>query len=193
MAVIHDLLAALDPGEIARRVSLPHDEARMLYPLRTTTVGTFDEFTGVLAEYVSYHFTRCVSHGGSLSRAEAAGRAKDILNQQYRRRGGDVTTAFTDARDGTNGGLRSVLDQLCEVMKAEAVERYITDVFDRYVAPSDWDGKVELIRQFIRCCGPYLSSSIRADQPERYAANYRELIRAYCDGLRDASSVFRRL
>ena len=46
---------------------------------------------------------------------------------------------------------------------------------------------------FIRECGANLSSSIRSDQPERYAQNYQDLIRTYINGLRETSSMFRRL
>ena len=69
--------------------------------------------------------------------SEAAGRAKEILEQEYRRRGGDLVTAF-HVHDGTNGGLRVVLDTIAEGLKAESVERYIRDAFDRHVAPKSF-------------------------------------------------------
>jgi len=193
MALIDSVLAALDERQIARHVGLAHDEARMQYPLRRNTVDSFEEFTSVVANYTSYHYARCVSFGGSLPPAEAAGRAKEILEREYRRRDGDIVTAFNDACDGTNGGLRAALDTIAEALKAESVERYIRDVFDRHVAPNSWETKVEIIRQFIRQCGAYLASSIRADQPERYAHDYNELIRSYVRALQQTSSIFRRL
>jgi len=193
MALIDDLLAELDEREIARRVGLPHDEARVRYPLRRNTVGSFDEFSDTISDYYNHHFTRCVSGGGRLSHSEAAGRAKEILDREYRRRQGDIVAAFNDARDGTNGGLRVVLDAIAEALKAESVERYVRDAFDRHVAPNAWEDKVEVIRQFILQCGANLASSIRADQPERYAQNYQELIRSYVTALQRTSSVFRRL
>jgi hypothetical protein len=193
MALIDSMLAALDERQIARQVGLRHDEARMRYPLRHNTVGTFEEFSNVIADYTSYHYAQCISYGGTLAPAEAAGRAKEILDRAYRRRGGDIVTAFNDACDGTNGGLRVVLDTIAEALKTESVERYIRDVFDRHVAPNSWGTKVELIRQFTQHCGPHLASSIRADQPERYAQNYNELIRSYVGALQRTSSIFRRL
>ena len=102
-------------------------------------------------------------------------------------------SAFNDAHDGTNGGLRVILDIIADGLKAESVERYVRDVFDRHVAPNSWEDKVTIIREFLARCGPDLSSSIRRDEPERYAQNYRELIDAYVQGLRQTSSLFRRL
>jgi len=193
MALIDSMLAALDEREIARQVGLRHDEARMQYPLHRNTVDSFDEFTNVISDYYNHHFTASVSNGGALPRSEAAGRAKEILDREYRRREGDIVSAFNDACDGTNGGLRVVLDTIAEALKAESVERYIRDVFDRHVAPNSWETKVEIIRQFIPQCGAYLASSIRADQPERYAQNYHELIRSYVRALQRTSSIFRHL
>jgi hypothetical protein len=193
MAAIDNLLVTLDERQIAQRISLRHDEARIRYQLQSNTAANFDEFSDILADYYNHHFTNCVSNGGSLPRSEAAGRAKEILDREYRRRDGDIVTAFNDAHDGTNGGLRVVLDMLAEATKKEAVERYIREMFDRHVTPNAWEQKVDIIRQFIARCGANLASSIRADQPERYAQNYRDLIRSYVESLQSTSAIFRRL
>lgn len=193
MSAMEDILRALDERTMARAVAIPHDEARMRYPLRSNTVGSFEEFSAVIGEYYNYHFSQCVSRGGTMSRAEAQGRAKEALEREYRRRRGDIVTAFNDAHDGTNGGMRAVLDVIAENLKTDSVERYIREVFDRHVTPNSWEQKVEIIRQFIAQCGVNLSTSIQTNQPERYAQNYVELIRAYVMGLQQTSSVFRRL
>lgn len=194
MPMIHSLLAALDEREIARRVTMEHDEARMQYRLSSNTVRNFREFSAVITDYYNYHHTTCLSRGGRLSNTDAYGEVKDLLEREYRRRGnGDIVSAFNDAHDGTNGGLRVVLDTIADSLKAEAVERYMTAVFDRHVAPNSWDQKVEIIRQFIGCCGHLLAKSIVSSQPERYAHDYSELIKSYVEGLRRTSSIFRRL
>jgi hypothetical protein len=191
--MINNLLAELDERTIAQRIGIPHDEARMRHSLSSNTVGSFDEFNWIIAKYYSTHFTVCVSHGGSLSVSEAASRAKELVEREYRRRGGDIVAAYNDAHNGTNGGMRAVLDVIAEGLKAESVERYIRDAFDRHVAPNSWEQKVEIIRQFIAQCGVHLSSSIRTNQPERYASDYRELIQSYVTALQRTSSIFRRL
>lgn len=190
---IASLLDALDERTIARRVGIPHDETRMRYALRQNTVRDFDEFSQVIGDYYAYHYAQCVSVGGRLSPSEAAGRAKELLEQEYRRRNGDIVTAFNDAHDGTNGGLRAVLDIVAERLKTETVERYVRDAFDRHVAPNAWDQKVQIIREFIAQCGAHLASSIQAHQPERYARDYTQLIRSYVDQLRGTSAIFRRM
>lgn len=192
MGSLGSLLSELDEMAVARNVGIPHDEARMNYALRRNTVGSFDEFTDIVADYYNHHVSRCVVRGGNLSRTEAAGRAKEILESEYRRQGGNTITAYNDAHDGTNGGLRVVLDRIAEKLKAESVERYVREAFDRHIAPNSWEQKVDIMRQFLSRFGTQLSSSIRIDQPERYAQNYEELIRAYVESLRRTSTVFRR-
>ena len=193
MASIKNLLAELEERTIAQKVGIPHDEARMRYQLRSNTVSDFDEFSEIIGDYYQQHHSSCVAKGGSLSPSDARSKAKEIVEQEYRRKQGDIVTAYNNAHDGTNGGLRAILDIIAERLKAESVERYIRDVFDRHVAPNSWEDKVEIIRQFIVQCGVNLSSSIQTDQAERYAQNYEDLIRSYVQALERTSSVFRRL
>lgn len=193
MATINSLMGYLDERAIARNVAISHDEKRMQYHLSSNTVADWNQFSDIITDYYNYHYTGCVTRGGRLSSGEASGRAKELLEKEYRKKNGDIVSAFNDAHDGTNGGLRSVLDIICEAIKAESVERYVRDIFDRHVAPNSWDQKVDIIRQFIAYAGPYLSSSIVASQPERYARDWSELIKSYVEGLRQTSSMFRRL
>ena len=192
MGNINALLDALDERTIAKKIGIANDEARMKYQLRSNTVGSFDEFSSIIADYYNYHFTKCVSGGGLLSSAEAGGRAKEIIEHEYRRRGGDIVSACNNAQEGTNGGMRAVLDIIAEGIKTESVERYVRDMFDRHIAPNSWDDKVDIIRQFMSHCGGQLSSSVRSAQPEAYASNYEGLIRSYVTALQQTSSMFRR-
>jgi len=193
VGTINSLLSALDERVIAQRVATKHDEARMQFHLPSNTVTDFEEFKNIIARYYNYHFTRCVTNGGALTLGDAYGESEELLEREYRRRSGDIVSAFNDAHDGTNGGLRAILDIICEAIKTKSVELYIKNVFASQVDPSDWHTKVSIIGQFIAYCSPYLSSSIVANEPERYAQNYSELIRSYTEGLRQTSSMFRRL
>ena len=192
MSTIGSILQALNERSIARSIGIGHDEARMTYPLRSNTVASFDEFSAVIGDYYNHHFSKCFG-AGTLPRMEAQARAKEILEQQYRRRNGDIVSAFNDGHDGTNGGMRGILDLVADAIKTEAVERYVREVFDVHVAPNSWEQKVALIRDFIQRCGVDLSASIQTDQPERYAHDYRNLVREYVKGLQGTSAVFRRL
>jgi hypothetical protein len=152
MSRIQNLLNALDERAIAQRVAKAHDEARLRYTMDTNTVSDFYELEEASARYLEYHFTTCISPGRSLSRPEARSRAKDILTREYQRKGGDIVTAYNDAHDGTNGGLRGIFDIICTAMKNEAIELYIRDQFDRHLLHCDIEEKVKIIRQIIAHC-----------------------------------------
>ena len=193
MGSLSTILEQLDERYIAKNIGIPHDGARGSYRLATNTVSDIDSFRKIIGDYYNYHFTTCVSHGGSLSATEAQGRAKEIIESNYRNHGSDFVGAFNDAHDGTNNGLRAILDKIAEQLKTEAIERHIRKVFDDEVKPNSWEDKVDIIKQFINRCGQDISQHIDTSKPERYASNWTELLRAYVDSLKRTSSMFRRL
>ena len=193
MDLLHNLISSIDEQALTRKIGIPHDEVRMRYSLKRNTVDSYQEFTSIIADYYNYHMSQCVIHGGSLSRTEASGRAKEILEQEYKREGGDLNTAYNDAHDGTNGGLRVIIDKIANKIKELAIDRYMRETFDFFVEPISWEQKVEIMRQFIARYGEQFSSSINPNQPERYAQSYHDLIMAYIDSLRRTSSIFRRI
>ena len=194
MSKISALLAELSEQTIAQRIAIPHDEARMQFGLRSNTVRTFDEFSRICRDYYNYHFTRCVTRGGSLSPSEAWHLAKRMIERgapERERR--DIVAAFKDARDGTNGGLRHTLDLIADGLKNQSIQGYVTDVFDRHVTPDSWREKVETVRDFIAHCGVDLSPFVETDQPERYAQDFRPIVSAFVAGLQETAGVLRRL
>jgi hypothetical protein len=192
MSSIDSLCADLDEVSIAGNAGNAHDDARAAYSLNKNTVSNFEEFNGRIADYYSYHIGQCVVQGGRIAPYEAAGRASEILEREYKRQGGNPQSAFRDANDGTNGGMRIILDTIAEYLKAESVEHYIQHAFNRHVDPTSWVEKVEIIRQFIDRYQHILGPSIDPAHPERYAQNYNELIRAFMDALKKSSKIFRK-
>jgi len=193
MAAIDNLMAELDERRLARLIGAPHDNARVRYTLRKNTVDSFDKYAEVLGNYYNHHFSTCVSPGGTLTRAEAVGRAKGIIEREYRRRNGDIVSAYNDAESGTNGGMRSQLDLVCEALKGDSIDHVVRQAFDTFVRPNAWPEKVTIIRQVISRFGTMLGPSIQADQAERYAHDYRNLVQSLVQALQRTSSMFRRL
>lgn len=193
MSQIDELVHSLLDTTMAQRVTLAHDDARERYHPPSLTVPNWRAFEDVIADYYRFHYGLCVAAGAALSRAYALGKVKELLEREYRRRRSDIMGAFADAMEGTNGGLRAVLDSISEGLKAESVQFYVQNQFDSRVAPNCFEAKVEIIRQFIERFGAQLGDTIQRNRPERYAQNYQDLIRAYVAGLQQTSSIFRRL
>ena len=121
MTSVNSLISELDERNIARKIGIKHDEARMSYALENNTVRDFDEYNRLIGNYCNHHFSRCISPGGVLPAAQATSWAKELIEREYRRKGGDIVTAYNNAHDGTNGGVRANLDIIAEGLKAESV------------------------------------------------------------------------
>jgi hypothetical protein len=185
MASIKNMLAELDNNNVARLIEKPHIDTILNYQLKSQDVKSYEEFSEIIGHYYNYHFTRCISNGGSLSKRQAIDRAKEIIRKEYGRKGQDMTGAFNDARHGTNGGLFGILSIIANELRTEDVERWVREVFERHVAPNSWEDKVDIIEQFIAHCGPSLSPYIETDHPERYANNFEVIIRRYVRGMQE--------
>ncbi|MFC1762900.1 hypothetical protein ACFL6U_12585 [Planctomycetota bacterium] len=192
MATIDTLISLLDERAIAQQITIPHDELRMRYPLHANTVEDFNEFRELITDYFSYHHSNSFTQGGRWSSNDAYNEVVTLLEQQYRRKGGTLTSIYHDAHSGLNGGVRIIIDNIAEALKEKAVENYINGVFDRLVAPVSYEPKVEIIRQFMAWADDVLPDDVRTERPERYAKEYKGLIRGFIQGLQQTSSVFRR-
>lgn len=191
MVSLPNLISELNETTIAQKVGIKHDEARMRYPLQSITVSSYEEFSSIIINYYKYHYSACVAYGATIQNEECLFNVKQILENEYKRRGGTIMNAYNDARDGINGGMKGVIDIIANHLKMLSVEAYITSVFERHISPVAWDKKIEIIRQLISHCGAYLSPAVKSKKPEEYAHNYVELIRAYVAGLQEMSPIFR--
>jgi hypothetical protein len=189
---LEPLVEDLDERTIAARVGNRHDAFRAGYVVFRNTVSSFDELEYAITTYYSAHFSACVAKGAQLPPHDVYARVTQILERHYARRGGSLITAFHDVCDGTNGGLRVILDVIADALKAEDIEAYIQYTFARHVEPHDFDAKVELIRQLLARFGTQLGPGIRIDRPEMYAHDYQPLVRAFVNLRQQARAVFRR-
>ena len=101
MVSINSLIFELNEKTIAQLISIPCDESLMRFTLRKNTVTSYDEFSETIGSYFNYLHSNCISPGGRLSGSQASSWAKEILDREYRRQGGDIVSAYNDARDGT--------------------------------------------------------------------------------------------
>ena len=172
------------------RISRRFDDAHMRYFAPSINIGTFQEFTDALANYIQYIYSSCISTGGgSISEIDAAGIAKEILINP--RRGENMATVYSDCVKGRNGGLHRCLYTLCETLKHQAIERYTRDVFDRWLPPNRIDLKIRMVQEFI---DKYriVCTEIDSANPAYYASNIEELIQGVLHNLEQMANTHRR-
>ena len=112
MRILDNIIRELSEEYVAEKVEKIHDEARIRFYLTRNSVANDAEFENLIAEYYNHHFTTCVSNGGELTKAEASGRAKEIITDNYKRRKLDKLNAYAD---GING---NILDLEAMIIKA---------------------------------------------------------------------------
>lgn len=192
MSKFSNLMADINEYAVAERVEQHHNRARMAYGRAPYTVASFEHFEDVIGDYYNYHFSRCISNGGHLSRDQTVGKAKEILEKAYRRYDGDLNTAYSDASTGLNGGMAHILNTIAEGIREDAVLLYLRAAFDHHVKPVNWHQKVQVVREIMEETPIRDSPAVDSSTPERYAHDYRPLIEAIAEARKRTNAQFRR-
>lgn len=190
MVDIDSLLWELDPRQIAQRIGIRHDEARLQYDPTCNTVSDNQEFSRVIADYWNHHWSIAIVRGSRMPEFPAMVQAGQVLDRICQRSGRSRQEVLWDAIEGTNGGLRSILDAMADTMKAGQVELYISGVIDEHVDPTSRDDQAEIVRQLFDRCRSLLPDWVDPDEPGMYVVYYKKLIR---DCARLRSEILARL
>jgi hypothetical protein len=176
MSVLKQMLSELSETYIVEHITSKHANARMKYSRDSIQVANDTEFDDVIADYYNHIFSTCFSSGATLSRADAAGRAKEIIFQEYRRRGKDKIHAYMDGKTGRNDGMLHMFEIISNALSDEAVRHHFRDVIDRYVRPSSYEEQLSLIKEIFSFLG-LTKNEADIDHPEKYVKDYEELVR----------------
>jgi len=162
------------------------DSARACFVLEQPKFETFQEFIDVLETYI-IHLQRYIGSSFEIPNTDAPrNKAVELLKNTFNNKGGDKA-AFVQARDGTQGGIRFILDMITEQCKAEKQDAYIDRVLKDAIPDMTLDERVKCIRAIMKKIGPFLPEEIRNQPLKRFARNddtLRTIILTYV-GCRD--------
>jgi hypothetical protein len=175
MSVLDNILKNLDEMYILTHVTMKHDDARISYKMSKNTVSDDEEFDDVSAEYYNHQFSKCISKGGPLPRFDALGNAKEIIRQECRNKGRDISYAYSNGKTGAHGGMFVNINYIYEHLKHESLERHIRSVLDDYVAPTSFEEQVSLIKDIFFKFN-VSREDLDINHPELYAKNYERLV-----------------
>jgi hypothetical protein len=178
---------------MAHKFGIPADSARGSFVLESSTVQSWEQFIEILQSFFIHLHSYITSEAESfidLNRARAEVLA--LLEEAFQIKGG-TKAAFARAEDGTDGGLRSVLDTLTEHYKSKRLFEYIQCVFKDAVDPLDWDDRVRFINGALKRLRPLLPRDIRDEPPERFVGAYEMIVQAYVQSLDQVNKVLRTL
>jgi hypothetical protein len=171
---------------LAHKFGVPIDSARASFVLASSTVQSYNEFIQIVESFFVHlqgYLSADVPAVGNLQ--YVSGKAMALLNRTFRDHGGPKG-AFARARDGTDGGIRSVLDAMTEHYRKQLQIEEVNVVLEKALADMDWPDRVSFTRGAMKRLGPFLSAEIRNQPPERFARDAEEIARAY---VRSISSI----
>ncbi len=191
--VFDTVVSMINERALVREVDVPTDSARGSYTLTSSTVDTYEEFLDILQAfythlegYINPNLTKV------LDTAEVRLQTVALLERTFRDKGG-VKAAFAVAKDGTLGGMRSILDAFTERFKVERRTAYIDRVLMDAVDVSNWDEMVRFMRGALKRLEPILPAELRNEPAERFAQDWKAIIRSYVQYLDSVSRTFRRI
>lgn len=188
---LQGILSELDELTVAQRVTRRHDEARASFHLDSVVVRGDEDFRHVVVKYMMHHIQ--YTGGGTMSRDEAWGRARKILERGPHGQTISIATVVTDAANGQKGSMPAVLDRIADSFKSEAVEHYYTSVFDRHIGLTSLENQVAIIKQLRAMFGSALPDWVHHQPAESLARDYREFVRAIVQNKERMSETIRRI
>lgn len=178
--VFNTVVSLINEQALARKFRAI-DSARACFFLESLKVKSYEELVNILQAYY-LHLQR---HAGSRPEkpdvSEARCEAIKLLESTFRDQGGDKA-AFVQARDCTQGGIRSILDMVTEQYKAQKQEAYINRVFKDAIADMEWQDRVKCMQAVIKEVGRFLPEELKNQPPERFARSddtIETIIRTY--------------
>jgi len=164
---------------LARTFGVPLDSARASFVLASSTVNSYDEFIGIIESFFAHLQAYTHNETATVGEVESiADKAMKLLNETFRDCGG-ARAAFAQARDGTEGGIRTVLDAMTQRHKDNLQAQRVEMVLDKVVKGMDWPDRIRFAEGAMKRLGPFLPAEIRGEPPERFADHGPEIARAY--------------
>jgi len=181
-SLLAHLLTELSAEKIAQEVLLPIDTARASYLVDRVTVTSFKEFLDCITAFYAHILRHCGHLKGVIDYNQVGSAPLDLLRRTFAS-AGEEKGAYSEAVEGTHGGLRRVFDEMTQLLKEEERRKYIRMVLKTAMDPFDLDGKTALIQSLMNHLGPALPAEIQNQPAERFASEYETIIEAYAQSL----------
>jgi len=179
------IVGDLDPDKINEKVELSHRKARNKYALKDVQAKDYNSFMKEVTTYLKHHNKEVLK--ADLPDHIASGRAKQILDAIYKKEGGMVG-AFKDAK---KGNMARVLDNLAGALENEERSHYVQHVMNQ-IDPQDFDGHVELVKQYVGKYGQFLPKDMKKKSNEQLAHEYESLIDHHINVVDQAKSTLKK-
>jgi hypothetical protein len=192
-AAFDAVVTQINEYALAHRFGIPIDSARGSYSLDASTVPSREAFLD-LQEAFYIHLQNWINDetGPSPDTQHARSEVIGLMDEAFKDQGGHEA-AYARARDGTQGGLRSVLDTVAEQYKRTCYSNYVRKVFYETVSVMEWDQRVRFMQGAMERLRPFLPPELRDEPPERFVRENGAIVKCYVESLDRLNRVFRTL
>lgn len=189
---VEAVLAEIGSAALAERIGLAADEARAAYVMEEVTVESHEEFLDIISAFYLALLRRTGTTSTDLDQDSIAAEALALMERAVAHRG-KLEGAYAEARDGTGGGMRTLLDLMTERFKEEQQAKHVARIFKEAMDPLDWEARVGFMRSFLQRIGPQLPKDIRNAPAERFAGRYEMIVETYIKSLDQFKRALRAL
>jgi hypothetical protein len=175
--------AEISDRVLVHKFDIPIDSARASFVLASSTARSYDEFREIIESFFIHLQSQLNPESAATSDLDRArSDAVRLLSQAFWNHGG-LRAALIRGREGSEGGLRSVLDAMTEQYKAERRAEYIEAFLEVATQGMDHTERVRFARGAMARLGPMLPAELRSEPPERFARHIAEIARAYAGSM----------
>jgi len=191
-AALETVVSEISTDTLTRTIGQPIDKARAVYSLDCITAGSSGEFHDGISAFYLHLLCHTREVLAPTDMPAVAANAHALLERAFAGHGG-TNAAQADARSGTNGGMRVVLDKLTERFRTEEYAKHVSLVLKEALDPLEWTAKVAFMAALLERLGPHLPPDIRAQPPDRLAGECELVVRAYVESMDQVGELLRRL
>jgi len=191
-AAIDAALTEISAETLAVKIGSDIDAARAAFVMQDVTTDSYEAYLDTVTAFYLAVLRRTGQEPDPGAMEAIAADAMALVERAFRDRGG-AKAARAEARDGTNGGLRLVLDAMTEQLKTERQFEHVDRVMKEILDPLDWEARVAFMGAFLDRLGPQLPPELRSQPPERFAQHYDTILRTYVQSVDRVKQVLRNL
>jgi hypothetical protein len=171
------LLKTLIDSEIPDQISQKIDAAYETFDRPHITINCHRDFNEYIAAFVRHIYISCILLPKNLSKDAGFGEALGILETYYDNHGATgYDAAYLDAIGESGKGIKFVLREIAEIIKAKEFAQWLNSVFISTIDPLNKNHHLEIVRVLLEKYGTRFPENVIVGNPARFISLYRELI-----------------
>ena len=175
---LDQILDQCSPTYLARHFGIALDEARMRFTLKSAHVRSQAQFNQTITAYYIHMFSHLGELAPKYRKDQMVKNALKWVREGFQKNGG-INSAFQEAKSPIQGGLRFILDYLCDYEKHKRMQEHMEYILTTQVDHLGFKFKTAFTKAFLDRFKTYLPSEIQNNPPEQYANSFQSIIQSY--------------